>query len=103
MTWGVFARTLEMLIALRGADLLRAKGFLNVYGCRGPVVIQVIGHLAHPPIELQAWPDEDCTSRVVFITRGIAEQQIRDLFAAVRALSAEAVRAPEQAIKLPQI
>jgi G3E family GTPase len=92
MTWSVFARTLEMLIALRGADLLRAKGFLNVDGCRGPVVIQVVGHLAHPPIELQAWPDEDCTSRVVFITRGIAEQQIRDLFAAVRALSADGLK-----------
>jgi G3E family GTPase len=94
MSWDVFARTLEMLIALRGGDLLRVKGFLNVYGCRGPVVIQVVGHLAHPPVELQAWPDEEQRSRVVFITRGIYEQQVRDLFAAVRALMPDDRRIP---------
>jgi hypothetical protein len=32
------------------------------------------------------WPDGDRQSRVVFITRNISEQQVRDLFAAVRAL-----------------
>ena len=90
MAWDVFARTIEMLIALRGADLLRVKGFVSVRGTRGPVVVQVVGHLAHPPVELQAWPDDDHSTRVVFITRGMAEQQIRDLFAAVRALSPEA-------------
>ena len=50
---------METLIALRGADLLRVKGFLNVAGCRGPVVVQFVQHLAHPPVELAAWPDND--------------------------------------------
>jgi G3E family GTPase len=85
--WGAFARSLETLIALRGTDLLRVKGLLNVRGCRGPVVVQVVGHLAHPPAELNDWPDDDHRSRLVFITRGIAEPQVRDLMAAVRALS----------------
>ena len=49
---------METLIALRGADLLRVKGLLNVAGCRGPVVVQFVQHLAHPPVELAAWPDE---------------------------------------------
>jgi G3E family GTPase len=87
ITWDVFARTMETLTALRGPDLLRAKGFLNVEGCAGPVVVQAVQHLLHPPVELQAWPDADHTTRVVFITRNIAEQAVRDLFAAVRALS----------------
>src|SRR5262249_15136524 len=69
IAWEAFARAIEMLIALRGADLLRVKGLLNVRGARGPVVVHVVGHLAHPPIELQAWPDADHSSRVVFITR----------------------------------
>jgi G3E family GTPase len=86
MPWPVFARAMETLMAVRGADLLRVKGFLNVEGCRGPVLVQFVQHLAHPPVELEAWPDEDRASRVVFITRGIAEQQVRDLFAAVRGL-----------------
>jgi G3E family GTPase len=62
------------------------KGFLDVEGCKGPVMVQFVQHLAHPPVELETWPDGDRQSRVVFITRNISEQQVRDLFAAVRAL-----------------
>jgi G3E family GTPase len=87
MNWLTFARAMETLIALRGADLLRVKGLLNVAGCRGPVVVQYVQHLAHPPIELEAWPDESRASRVVLITRNIGEQDVRDLFAAVRSLA----------------
>ena len=85
--WLAFARAMETLIALRGADLLRVKGILNVAGCRGPVVVQYVQHLAHPPVELASWPDANRASRVVFITRTIAERQVRDLFAAVLALA----------------
>jgi hypothetical protein len=48
--------------------------------------VQFVQHLAHPPVELMRWPHENRQSRVVFITKGIAERQVRDLFAAVRAL-----------------
>jgi G3E family GTPase len=85
--WLAFERALETLIALRGPDLLRVKGLINVTGCRGPVVVQIVQHLAHPPLELAAWPDADRTSRLVFITRNISEEQVRELFAAVRALA----------------
>jgi G3E family GTPase len=87
IAWDVFARTIELLIGLRGADLLRVKGFLDVVGCRGPVVVQVVQHLAHPPVELSAWPDDDRTSRVVFIARRMGEREVRALFDAVRALA----------------
>jgi G3E family GTPase len=86
MAWAIFVRTMETLIALRGADLLRAKGLLNVEGCHGPVVVQYVQHLAHPPAELATWPEGEQTSRIVFITRNIPERLVRDLFAAVRAL-----------------
>jgi G3E family GTPase len=89
IAWDVFARGMETLTALRGPDLLRAKGFLNVAGCAGPVVVQVVQHLMHPPVELQTWPDTDRTTRIVFITRNIPEQTVRDLFTAVRALEPE--------------
>jgi G3E family GTPase len=87
MPWQVFARAMETLMAMRGPDLLRVKGFLNIEGCRGPVVAQFVQHLAHPPVELAAWPDENHASRLVFITRGISESQVRELFAAVRGLA----------------
>jgi G3E family GTPase len=89
--WPAFSRAMETLIALRGAELLRVKGILNVAGCRGPVVVQYVQHLAHPPVELQtwpeSWPDQNRDSRVVFITRNIREDAIRNLFAAVESLA----------------
>ena len=36
MPWPVFARAMDTLMAMRGPDLLRVKGFLNVEGCAGP-------------------------------------------------------------------
>jgi G3E family GTPase len=85
--WELFTRTMEMLTILRGSDLVRVKGLLNVAGCRGPVVVQYVQHLAHPPVELESWPDANRASRLVFISRGVREKCIRDLFAAVRALA----------------
>ena len=73
LKWASFARTMETLVALRGSDLLRVKGFLDVQGCRGPVLVQFVQHLAHPPVELAAWPDGEHGSRIVFITRNISE------------------------------
>jgi G3E family GTPase len=68
------------------------KGFLNIAGCRGPVLVQFVQHLTHPPVELAAWPDDDRTSRLVFITRGVAEHEVRALFDAVQALAAGSTR-----------
>jgi G3E family GTPase len=87
MSWPAFSRAMETLIALRGADLLRVKGILNVEGCRGPVVVQYVQHLAHPPVELETWPDVNRGSRAVFITRGVAEHDVKALFAAIAALT----------------
>jgi G3E family GTPase len=86
MPWAVFARSMDTLMQLRGPDLLRVKGFLDVEGCKGPVLVQFVQHLAHPPVELEAWPDTNRQSRVVFITRNISEHQVRTLIQAIRAL-----------------
>ncbi|MGH6728304.1 MAG: CobW family GTP-binding protein, partial [Pseudolabrys sp.] len=86
MPWPAFAKAMDTLMALRGPDLLRVKGFLDVEGCQGPVVVQFVQHLAHPPVELTAWPDGNRQSRVVFITRNISETQVHNLFKAMRAL-----------------
>ena len=90
LIWQPFERAMETLIALRGRDLLRVKGFLNVAGCRGPVLVQIVQHLAHPPLELASWPDQDHSSRLVFITRNITQEQVSALLQAVRALAVEA-------------
>src|SRR5262249_37842388 len=87
MPWAAFARSMDTLMQLRGPDLLRVKGFLDVADCKGPVLVQFVQHLAHPPVELEQWPDQNRQTRVVFITRNIPEQQVRALFAAIEALA----------------
>ncbi len=84
----VFERTIDVLTSLRGADLLRVKGLVNVAGESGPVVIQGVQHLFHPPVTLAQWPSEDRRSRLVFITRGIEHATVAGLFAAVAAVKA---------------
>jgi G3E family GTPase len=85
-TWAAFSSAMEMLIALRGKDLLRVKGIVNVDG--QPVVVQGVGHVFHPPVTLDRWPSDDQGSRIVFITRHIEAAVLRALFGAVGALQA---------------
>jgi G3E family GTPase len=68
--WTAFGIWLTMLLQSRGDDVLRVKGLLDV-GAAGPVVLDGVQHLVHPPVHLDAWPDEDRRSRVVFIGRGL--------------------------------
>jgi G3E family GTPase len=86
LEWPVFQRALDTLVSLRGPDLLRIKGLLNLKGSKGPVVFQAVQHLVHPPVELAEWPDKDRSSRLVFITRDVSEQHVRDLLDSCKAL-----------------
>jgi G3E family GTPase len=80
-TWSAFSAALELLTTLRGPDLLRVKGIVNVEGA--PVVVQGVQHLFHAPVTLDRWPSEDMATRLVFITRRIEAQTIRNLMEAV--------------------
>jgi len=93
MPWEAFTQCLEVLTALRGPDLLRVKGLVNVAGKAGPMVVQGVQHLFHPPLELAAWPGTDRSTRLVFITRGIPRQIVADLFAAIGAVTTRAAGA----------
>ena len=74
---------MAVLTALRGPDLLRVKGIIAVEECRGPVVVHAVQHVAHPPVELEDWPDADRRSRLVFVTRGLPREPVARLFAIV--------------------
>lgn len=87
LRWPVFEQAMAVLTALRGADLLRVKGIVEVEGVRGPAVIHAVQHTAHRPVELQDWPDDDHRSRLVFITRGIGRAEVEHLLAAVTAIA----------------
>ena len=83
-SWSAFSAAMELVISLRGKDLLRVKGIVNVEG--QPVVVQGVGHVFHPPLHLDRWPSGDHGSRLVFIVRGIEVATIEALFSAVGAL-----------------
>jgi len=85
-TWDTLNAALQTLTALRGPDLLRVKGIVNVEGEPGPVILQAAQHVIHPPVTLESWRDADRATRIVFITRNIPRESVESLFAAVGAL-----------------
>jgi G3E family GTPase len=75
LDWGAFGIWLTMLLQARGDDILRVKGLLNVGG-DGPVLVNGVQHVVHPPEHLDAWPDEDRRSRIVFIGRDFTPDEL---------------------------
>ncbi len=69
--WAKFVMWIEMLVTMRGADLLRIKGILDIAGSDQPVAVHGIQHLFHPPALLPGWADAKRGSRIVFITRDL--------------------------------
>jgi G3E family GTPase len=79
ISWSGFSTWLDLISAMRGNDLLRVKGIVNVVEEPSrPVVIHGVQHIFHPPIKLEGWPSEDHRTRIVFITRNIDKEVIED-------------------------
>jgi G3E family GTPase len=87
LSWPGFEQAMAVLMSLRGPDLLRVKGLVALAECHGPVVVHVVQHIAHPPVELEDWPDDDRRSRLVFVTRGLAREPVARLFAGITAVA----------------
>ena len=83
--WVAFGIWFSMLLHARGEDVLRVKGLLNV-GEAGPVLLNGVQHVIHPPNHLSEWPDEEHRSRVVFITRGIRSEELLASLEAFRSI-----------------
>ncbi|MBA2691501.1 MAG: GTP-binding protein [Rubrobacter sp.] len=73
--WAAFGAWLSMLLHARGEDILRVKGLLDVGG-DGPIVLDGVQHVIHPPRHLDEWPDGDRRTRIVFITKGVRADDI---------------------------
>ncbi len=71
---------MNCLAGFRGCGLLRVKGIVNVEG--RPHAIQAVQTVISEPVPLDAWPDDDRRSRLVFITRGMDADDIKRTFAA---------------------
>jgi len=65
--WTAFGIWLTMLLQARGSEIFRVKGLLDV-GAAGPLLVNGVQHVVHPPVHLDAWPDDgDRRSFLVFI------------------------------------
>ncbi|BEU95483.1 GTP-binding protein [Acidovorax sp. DW039] len=74
-----FAHWLDMVVASRGADLLRVKGLIHTTDDpEHPLLIHGVQHLFTPPERLPRWPSQDTRTRLVFITRGVDAQALSD-------------------------
>jgi G3E family GTPase len=82
LSWDALSSWLAGLRQGAGADLLRVKGILNLIGEDAPVAVHGVHHVFHPPVQLEAWPDADRRSRIVFITRDIAPAELHASFVA---------------------
>jgi G3E family GTPase len=70
--------------SLYGPDLLRVKGVAKLAEHPDrPVVVHAVQHLMHPPAVLDRWPDDDHSTRMVFIVRDIDPHTIKGLFNAL--------------------
>jgi G3E family GTPase len=77
-----FARALGGLARERGADLLRVKGIVRFADRpERPAVVQAAQHAMFAPEWLDAWPDADRRSRLVFVVHEIPRSEVLEAFA----------------------
>lgn len=85
--WTAFGIWLTMLLHARGEQILRIKGLLDVGG-EGPLLLNCVQHAVYPPVHLDAWPDDDRSSRLVLIgsdvDRAVLEMSLRAFDGAAR-------------------
>lgn len=78
---------LDLLSVYQGPSLLRVKGILNVED--RPVLVNVVQHACHPPRTLDEWPDDDRSSRLVFITLGLERARLETTLEALAFVPAD--------------
>ncbi len=72
---------LQELAIEYGENLLRMKGILHVEGePERPAVVHGVQHVFFPVSWLASWPDDDRTSKLVFITQDLDPQLIKSRF-----------------------
>ena len=73
----LFDLWLDILMQIKGPDLLRVKGIVHIADLAGPLVIHGVQHIFHSPLLLDAWPSADRRTRLVLITRDTDEAWLR--------------------------
>ncbi len=73
----------ELLTSAHGAGVLRMKGLVATTDDPSrPVILHGVQHVMHPPSRLDAWPDEDHDTRLVFVLKDLDPTLIEGLWRA---------------------
>lgn len=75
LEWTAFGLWMSLLLYAHGEQMLRIKGIVDV-GEKGPIVINGVQHIIHPPQHLEDWNGEEKNSQIVFIMKEIRPEQI---------------------------
>ena len=101
LQWDAFAQWLDYVTALKGEDLLRMKGLLHMADEPDrPLVVHAVQHVVHPPVRLDAWPDAERRSRLVFIVRDIDREVIERTLARFASIDTGRMARPASALRV---
>ena len=75
---------IDLLRHTHGPRMLRVKGIVALADDPSrPVAIHGVQHVFHPPHRLDAWPDADRRTRIVFIVKDLDEGFVHGLYGAL--------------------
>lgn len=75
LDWTAFGLWMSMLLYAHGEKMLRIKGMIDV-GESGPIVINGVQHIIHPPHHLDDWNGEERNSQIVFIMKELEPRDV---------------------------
>lgn len=74
----------DMLMARRGADLLRVKGLIHLVDMPFPFVVHGVQHIFHPAVLMTDWSGDDRRTKFVMILRDFTDPEVEDLVTALK-------------------
>jgi len=75
---------IDLLRHTHGPRMLRVKGIVGLADDPSrPVAIHGVQHVFHPPHRLDAWPDAERRTRIVFIVKDLDESFVEGLYGAL--------------------
>ena len=75
--WRDLKPTILKLCQTHGKNLLRLKGIIHAADISDPIAIHAVHFTPYPPVALEGWTEENPSSRIVIIGKGLDELTVR--------------------------
>lgn len=94
LNWAAFGLWLSALLYAHGENIFRVKGLIDT-GAEGPVMLNGVQHIIHPPQHLDSWGEEERRSEIVFIMRDIEPRRVLESLRAFQSIIGATARIEE--------